>query len=293
MKRRIDPKVDCVFKAILGRKNNRISLIHFLNSVLKPDEEEKIKEVDILNPYNEQEYATDKLSIVDVKAKDEKGCQYQIEIQLTRLRALKQRILYTWSGLYRSLLESGDQYNQLRRTISIWLIDHTLFPEVNEHHLPFCLYNETHKLLLTDHMQIHIIQLPQWRWEGTLREELDRWMYLFTQGVNVDLEHPPEILQVKEMKLAMDTLKRFSEKEREYHLYESRRLAIMDEKDRQEYQEELEAQVQAQQAVMQEQQATIQTQQAKLEKEQIDKERERAEKERFLNLLRQHGIDPK
>lgn len=188
MKRRIDPKVDCVFKAILGRENNRISLIHFLNSVLKPNEEERIKEVDILNPYNEQEYVNDKLSILDVKAKDEKNHQYQIEIQLTRLRALKQRILYTWSSLYRSQLESGDKYHRLHRTVSIWLIDYALFPGVNEHHLPFCLYNEKHKLLLSDQMRIHIIQLPQWQWKGEPSEELDRWMYLFTLGENVDLE---------------------------------------------------------------------------------------------------------
>ncbi|MCP4113674.1 MAG: hypothetical protein GY749_50470, partial [Desulfobacteraceae bacterium] len=35
------------------------------------DEETKITEVVIMNPYNEREFQTDKLSIVDIKAKDE------------------------------------------------------------------------------------------------------------------------------------------------------------------------------------------------------------------------------
>ena len=38
--------------------------------------------VDILNPYNDKEFLEDKLSIVDVKALDNNGNLYQIEIQL-------------------------------------------------------------------------------------------------------------------------------------------------------------------------------------------------------------------
>ena len=34
MKHRIDPKVDCVFKALLGAEENRALLVHFLNAVL-------------------------------------------------------------------------------------------------------------------------------------------------------------------------------------------------------------------------------------------------------------------
>ncbi len=36
----------------------------------------------LLNPYNEREFIGDKLTIVDVKAIDESGKMYQIEIQL-------------------------------------------------------------------------------------------------------------------------------------------------------------------------------------------------------------------
>ncbi len=34
MRHPIDPKVDCVFKALLGAESNRDLLIHFLNAVL-------------------------------------------------------------------------------------------------------------------------------------------------------------------------------------------------------------------------------------------------------------------
>jgi hypothetical protein len=55
MRHPIDPKVDCVFKALLGSEDNRALLIHFLNAVLVDDLPAPITEVEILNPYNERE----------------------------------------------------------------------------------------------------------------------------------------------------------------------------------------------------------------------------------------------
>lgn len=66
MKHRIDPKVDCVFKALLGAEANRALLIHFLNAILSGEFAAPICEAQIPNPYNEKELPDDKLSIVDV-----------------------------------------------------------------------------------------------------------------------------------------------------------------------------------------------------------------------------------
>ena len=64
MKHKIDPKVDCVFKAILGAEENRNLLIHFLNAILHDELPSPISYVDILNPYNDKEFLNDKLSIL-------------------------------------------------------------------------------------------------------------------------------------------------------------------------------------------------------------------------------------
>ena len=82
MKHRIDPKIDCVFKALLGSEENRNLLIHFLNAILASELIAPIATVDILNPYNDREFLDDKLSIVDVKAKDDKDQVYQVESSL-------------------------------------------------------------------------------------------------------------------------------------------------------------------------------------------------------------------
>jgi len=54
----IDPKTDCVFKALLGAEDNRDLLIHFLNAILGADLPSPVTQVYILNPYKEREFVT-------------------------------------------------------------------------------------------------------------------------------------------------------------------------------------------------------------------------------------------
>lgn len=122
MKHAIDPKVDCVFKALLGAERNRRLLIHFLNAMLDGELAAPIIEVEILNPYNEREFLDDKLSIVDVKARDQARRLYQIEIQLLNIPDLPARILYGWADLYSAQLQDGEGYDQLHPTYAIWLL---------------------------------------------------------------------------------------------------------------------------------------------------------------------------
>jgi len=57
-----------------------------LNAVLGLMKGQAIKDVVILNPYNEKEFQNDKLSIIDIKATDEAGAFYQIEVQISIYR---------------------------------------------------------------------------------------------------------------------------------------------------------------------------------------------------------------
>jgi hypothetical protein len=132
MKHPIDPKVDCVFKALLGAEGNRRLLIHFLNAMLGGELAAPITEVEILNPYHEREFLSDKLSIVDVKARDQGQRQYQIEIQLLNVMGLPERIAYGWAELYRSQLKKGDGYDQLKPAYSLWLLGEALWPKRDE-----------------------------------------------------------------------------------------------------------------------------------------------------------------
>ena len=101
----IDATIDCVFKAILASPGNEYILVHFLNCILQP--ETAIISVTILNPYNEKEFLTDKLSIVDIKAKDANNVKYQIEVQLSTPSYLANRMVYNWSDMYKTQIAEG------------------------------------------------------------------------------------------------------------------------------------------------------------------------------------------
>ena len=94
MKHKIDPTVDCVFKALLGVENNRNLLIHFLNAIIGSELSIPLETVEIISSFNEREFIDDKLSVVDVKAKDANGHIYQVEIQVLSHADLTARILY-------------------------------------------------------------------------------------------------------------------------------------------------------------------------------------------------------
>lgn len=306
MKHSIDPTVDCVFKAVLGKEENKNLLIHFLNAILQRKGATRIVEVRIANPYNEREFQQGKLSIVDVKAFDRQGRTYQIEIQRAIHAGLAERMLFMWSALYHASLHKGGSFVQLRPVIAIWLLRESLFPHVAAYHLPFGLYNLKHRLRLTDHLEVYLLQLPNWRLIKPRPDARDRWLYFFKEGKYVDPASPPEILQTKEMRQAMNVLVDFSEHEKNYLLYEQQleaerveltwreqlaQAAADLEQARQKEEQARRKEEQARRRAEQERQAKEQERQAR---EQAYQEQERLMREldRLQHLLQQAGIDP-
>ncbi|HNI51239.1 MAG TPA: Rpn family recombination-promoting nuclease/putative transposase [Accumulibacter sp.] len=220
MRHSIDPKIDCVFKALLGADSNRRLLIHFLNAVLGAALPGPIRQVSILNPYNEREFLDDKLSIVDVKARDDAGQIYQVEIQLLSYAQLPARILYAWADLYSAQLGSGQDYAALRPTYAIWLLAENLLHDDPAYAHSYRLRDENGRILL-EHGGIWLLELNKFVAERVETEQ-QRWLKFFTEGQRLDQTQLPTWMQTDEMRQAMDTLNTFSEKERAYHAYQAR-----------------------------------------------------------------------
>jgi len=209
MRHPIDPKIDCVFKALLGSESNRALLIHFLNAILGADLGAPITSVEILNPYNEREFLDDKLSVVDVKARDSAGRLFQIEIQLLSHPDLPARILYGWADLYSAQLQDGEPYEDLRPTYAIWLLGQTLRPGLCEWFYRFRLRDDQGRELL-DHGGLYLLELSKFAAE-TVVTELERWLKFFIEAPRLDESHLPEWMHTQEMHQAMSTLKAFSD----------------------------------------------------------------------------------
>ncbi|CAK0766115.1 conserved hypothetical protein [Gammaproteobacteria bacterium] len=220
MKHRIDPKIDCVFKALLGSPENRNLLTHFLNAILASDLRAPITSVSILNPYNNKEFANDKFSIVDVKATDANDHIYQVEIQLVSYHYLPARILYTWTDIYSQQLQSGNDYTLLRPTYAIWLLAENLIPKDNDYLHAFQLH-DTKGQMLIEHGGIWLLELEKFATQ-LIENEQQRWLQFFKTGDQLDDARLPDWMTTPEMRQAMTTLRQFSEKERNYHKYQAR-----------------------------------------------------------------------
>src|ERR1700757_3088534 len=68
----------------------------------------------MLNPFNPKEALDDKLSILDIKARDQSGRQFNVEMQILSSRYYEKRILYYWAKLHQQQLHEGENYLVLR-----------------------------------------------------------------------------------------------------------------------------------------------------------------------------------
>lgn len=296
----IDPTIDCVFKKILGAIGREKLLINFLNCVLKPLA--LITRIVLQNPYNDKDYKEDKLSIVDIKAQDENGVTYQIEVQVATPSFLANRMLCNWSDIYQRQLTEGFGFAQLKPVISIWLLTGTMIKSSASCHHNFEAYDRHNNVLLTDHMSIHVLELGKWRKPDRL-QPVDNWLYFFKEGKN--FKHlPPELKQLPQMREAMSVLTTFSDQSEDYHRYKARMealriqwseeyLADQQLKQLKDTASQLEqANVKVDQANEKAEQHKVEADQAKAETDQAKAEAEQKdlENERLRALLRQAGL---
>ena len=220
MKHRIDPKIDCVFKALLGSEENKDLLIHFLNAMLGLELGAPVTDVVIRDPHNGKESLNDKLSIVDVKAKDATGRLFQVEIQLLQYGHLTSRIAYGWADIYSQQLQSGTDYDELQPTYSIWILSDNLLPDDGLYVHDYKLRDHIGNALL-ENGGIWLFELKKFNAQTVATEE-QRWLRFLKEGEALDDQALPEWMYTREMEKAMKTLMQFSEKENDYHEYQAR-----------------------------------------------------------------------
>ena len=75
-----------------------------------------------------------------------------------------ERFLYYWAKMYTANLQIGNQYNKLRKTISIIIVDNEIkqFKGIRKAYTKWQLREEEYKnVILTSFCEIGIIELPK------------------------------------------------------------------------------------------------------------------------------------
>ncbi len=156
------PTNDVIFHCLFGTKGNEKITKAFLEKLLNKE----VEEIDLdLNLNLIREHYDDKLGILDVRVKDKNGVNYNIEMQNTSSNTLPERIISYWSRLYNGDLKVGNDYNTLNKTIAILIVNDTIknLEVIKKFHTKWNLREETYtEIILTDYLEIHIIELPKY-----------------------------------------------------------------------------------------------------------------------------------
>ena len=169
---------DYFVRYLFSSKDSSLILLDFINSTMLDANMKTFISVEILTPFNYKENYDDKETIVDVKCITKNGTVVIIEIQLQGNSRFPERILYYWASNYSKLLKQGEKYDALTPVISINLLNFNL--DNNDCiHSCYMIYDTNNKRLLTDHLQIHIIELKKFK-DNLLDKDLDCWLKFFT-----------------------------------------------------------------------------------------------------------------
>jgi predicted transposase/invertase (TIGR01784 family) len=226
----LDPKVDYAFKKVFGSETNTPILLDLLDAVLKPPPDQRLVALEILNPFNDKEAVDDKLSILDIKARDQKGRQYNVEMQMMAQGIYPQRVLYYWAVLHSQQLHEGIDYVALQPTISISFVNSVLFAQTPDYHLDFQLRCSRHpELIFSAQQAIHVLELPKFRRTAEeLADPLDVWCYFLVHGADLDTDKLPAALRTPTVRRAMEVLEMLTQSDLERERYESRLKAQRD-----------------------------------------------------------------
>lgn len=223
----LDPRVDFVFKRIFGSENNKDVLLAFLNRIFTEAGEPPLTEIILMNPYTDKEDPLDKQSIFDVYAKTSEGKLIDIEMQLFNKYDIEKRTLFYWSKRYASQLNEGEKYMELKKCVTINILNYS-FLKNDQYHNVFHLREDQTGLSLNDDIEVHFLELLKLD-EHRIPSEggLINWL-LFLRGSDTSQW---EVLKMNEpgLEKAMDTLQYLSQDSEARRLYEARQKYLHDE----------------------------------------------------------------
>ena len=226
---RINPRVDFAFKKLFGSEENKDLLISLINAIVS--KEEQVVEVELKNPYNLADYRAGKMSILDIKAKSEQGRWFNVEMQISEDYNFDKRAIYYWAKLVTEQLSEGMMFKELKKTISINIMDFNFIPDRDEMHNCYKIINTATGKddKLHDIFELHYIELRKFKKTyQEINSVLDRWSSFLTKADKLEKDSIPAELKVdKQIVKAINAVDRmFNEEER--IIYETRMQSLAD-----------------------------------------------------------------
>ncbi len=197
----LNPKTDFAFKRIFGSDRSREILLSFLNAILGLETPYRMVDLTILDPYLAPKIQGMKDTYLDVRARDEQGKWYIIEMQVLNVAGFEKRILYNACKAYAGQIKRGEDYHLLTDVIAITITDFVMFGELADIVTKFQLRAQTGQVVYSDDLELVFAELPKFtKTEPELETVLDRWFYFLKhagglEAVPANLQTEPAIVE--------------------------------------------------------------------------------------------------
>ncbi len=224
--------IDFAFRKIFGKHGNEICLISLLNAVL--DLPVPIASIVYLNPFSYKEFQDDKLVCVDVKATDQNGRVFVVEVQIVVHESFAKRALYYACKNHSDQLKAGQGYSELKATYTICLLMRSLWKgkdRENQLHHHFRLVERFSGHILEDSIEIHTIELSKYnRTMESVRDlsSLEQWCYWIKYSGDHTADELRELLPDLAFLQATNELVAIQEITQEKVMYDTREKAVRD-----------------------------------------------------------------
>ena len=170
---------------------------------------------------------------MDIRAVDESGRLYDIEMQVKKYDNYNRRTIYYLSRMYAGQLKAGEEYGALKPAIGIRFLDYVLFPEYADCHFRFEMRDRRYpELCLTEDLALHIFEMPKadlLKNKKNSDDDLAEWLYFFNHAHKEGDKNMRTHYANKNIIRAFDVLERLSADEEIRLLAEQRERALKDE----------------------------------------------------------------
>ena len=229
----INPLIDYAFKLLFGSEKQKSLTIGFINAVL--GRQIPVTDVTFPNTVHSKLSEDGKFFILDVLAEDALGRKFNIEVQIALPAGMAERMVFYTAETYVRRLQQGQNYTDLRPSISICVLSGALIRQPAKLHLDFRLREETLPITLTNDLQIHFLQLNHLQVTAeTLytATPIERWCWFLRHAQELTTEQVNQLLPDQEFTEAARVLEMISQTPEQLYEYNARVKAQRDEEAR-------------------------------------------------------------
>lgn len=199
-------KIDIIFKRVFGNAKNEEIIAAFISDMLDIPRN-RITKVEIKNVELPPDELDQKFSRLDLNLFVD-GRKINIEMQVNKEAAYKERTLFYWAKLYSDDLDSGADYSALSQTICVNIINFNLF-DCDNYHSHFILKEKERDEVMTDKLAIHFFELKKVG-KFNRNKRMEDWLTLINAETEGDLMALQQSTSIPEIQKTIVILREMS-----------------------------------------------------------------------------------